>query len=516
MKAFLKRYSAKILGVLNGFDRLVLRGILRPLAVVAGMRYFLWKKGVFLTEFGPYAKRTSEELKEASLQAPCDAGRPVRYLPSPKTDKHEVAERIAQEDGVTEGLIAALTCVEVCKAYTVRRNRQAKKLELVLVPRKCLHVYHYAIDPVFGFMNARIQTWFPFNIQVCLNGREWLARRMDREGLRYERRENCFVWIEDVARAQELMDELLRTAWPQELQRLARQLNPRHTELLHPFVADYYWMTHESEWASDVMFRSPAALAAIYPQLARHGVTTLASPDVMRFLGRKLTGNFRGEVVSDYKKRPEGIRVKHRVDRNSVKLYDKAGSVLRAETTINNPRDFKVHRPKEGGDPKVRKWRKMRKGIADLHRVAQVSQAANERYLDTLAALDTSTPVGELVRKICRPTRWHGARVRALRPWSDEDRQLFEAVMRGEFILNGFRNRDLRAHLFPRTAGSPQELMRRRAAVTRRLRMLRAHGLIKKVTSTHRYLPTKKGREILAAVLATQALCLQDIKKAAA
>jgi hypothetical protein len=512
----LERYGAMILGVLNGFDRLVLRGILRPLSVLAGMRYFLWKKGVFLTEFGPYAERATEELKEVSLQAARDAGRPIRYLTSPKTDKQDLAQRIAREDGVTEGLIAILTCVEVCRSYTVRRNREAKKLELVVAPRKCLHVYHYAIDPVFGFMNARIQTWFPFNIQVCVNGREWLARRLDREGVRYDRRENCFVWIEDVARAQELMGQLLRTAWPAELDRIARQLNPRHTELLHPFVAHYYWMTHESEWASDVLFRSPAALAGIYPQLARHGVTTLGSPDVMRFLGRKLTGNFRGEVVSDYKKRPEGIRVKHRVNRNSLKVYDKAGSILRVETTINNPRDFKVHRPKEGGDRKARKWRKMRKGIADLHRVAQVSQASNERYLDTLASLDTSAPVGEVVRKICRPVRWHGTRVRALRPWSDEDRHLFEAVMRGEFLLNGFRNRDLQALLFPRAPASPEERARRRAAVTRRLRMLRAHGLIKKVTSTHRYLLTKKGRQILTAVLATQALTLQEIKKAAA
>jgi hypothetical protein len=50
---------------------------------------------------------------------------------------------------------------------------------------------------------------------------------------------------------------------------------------------------------------------------------------------------------ADFKNRPEGIRIKHRVDDNSLKAYDKAGNCLRVETTMNEPSDFKVFRTKE-------------------------------------------------------------------------------------------------------------------------------------------------------------------------
>ena len=526
MCRFVERFRDQVLGVIHGFDRLVFHGVLRPLLVVAGMRNFLWKKQVLLKDFGPFAQQATERLKEASLQVALDAGRPIPYMPHPQEDKQARAEQIARDDGITKGLIAVLRSTEVFRGYGIRHDPASGKRQLVPETRKCLHLYHYLIDPVFGFMSARVQTWFPFTLRVCINGRECLARAMDREGLRYERRENCFPWIEDISRAQELMDRLLRTAWPTELHRIARAASPAYREVLHPYVADYYWMTQASEWATDVMFRSPASLAAIYPQLARHGVATFQSPDVLRFLGRKPHALFQGEVTSDLKRRPEGVRVKHTVAQNSIKLYDKQGSVLRVETTINQPRDFRVYRSKEGArtrgrgteDSKApaRAWRKMRKGVADLHRRAEVSQAANERYLDALASLDTTTPVGELVRPICRPTRWHGQRVRALRPWSEEDRPLLQAVLRGECTINGFRNRDLQALLFPQSPDTPEEHLRRRGAVTRKLRLLRAHSLIRKVPSTHRYVLSTKGRDILTAVIATQELTVHELRKAAA
>jgi hypothetical protein len=293
-------------------------------------------------------------------------------------------------------------------------------------------------------------------------------------------------------------------------------LNPAHEEVLGSYVAHYYWMGHETEWASDVLFRTPEDLAALHPGFTRHALLTFHSDHILRFLGRRLHGNFQGEVTTRFVRRPEGVCIRHAVERNSIKLYDKQGSVLRVETTVNNPRDFKVYRPKESDPDGPRSWRKMRKGIADLHRRAEVSQAANNRYLDALAPADTSTPVGQLARPITRPTRWHGQRIRGLRPWADEDRTLLDAVLRGEFTVNGFRNRDLQPILFPKEASTPQEQCRRRGAVTRRLRMLRAHRLIRKVPSTHRYVLSPKGREILGTLTATQNLTIQELKKAAA
>ncbi len=369
---------------------------------------------------------------------------------------------------------------------------------------------------MFGWMNARIQTWFPFTIQVCLNGREYLARQMDRGGMRYERQENCFPWVEDVAKAQRLSDELLKMDWPSALKPVARRLNPAHEKMLAPYRVDYYWSVHQSEWATDILFKSADDLARIYPALVRGAISSFSSPDVMRFLGKKPNGNFRGEVVSDYRKRPEGIRVKHWYKTNSVKVYDKHGSVLRVETTINEPYDFKVYRPKEGDPDGQPDWRKMRQGVADLYRRAQVSQQSNDRYVEALASLDTDRPLRELAGPICRRVRWKGRWVRALRPWSEEDQPLLSAISRGEFSINGFRNRDLVAILFPQSPRGPQEKRQAVARVTQRLRLLRAHRLIRKVSHTQRYVLTHHGREIVTALLQTQLLTLQQLQKAAA
>jgi len=516
VKRFITRYADRIIGVLNGFDRLVFRGTLRRLSFAEGLMSLLWKRQVLLKDFGGYAQAVTERLKSASLEEAERLGRAQIYLSSSRTDKEKVALAVAEKDGIREGLIAVLSCVEPCRTFEVYRCRETKRLKLVPRIRKCLHLYHYFIDPIFGLMNARIQTWFPFSIQVCLNGREWLAREMDRAGLPYRRRDNCFTWLGNLEAAQRLMDAQLTSAWPEVLNGIARRLNPAQGDILEGFTTDYYWSVYQSEWASDVMFKEPEALAEIYPALVLHGITTFGSADVMRFLGRRMRCDFSGEIVSDFKDRPEGVRIKHRLGSNSIKLYDKQGSVLRPETTINDPSDFKVFRPKEGDPNGPLAWRRLRRGVADLHRLTQVSQAANARYLDALASVDTSTPLGKLVEQICRPTTWKGQQLRALRPLSQDDSLLLKAVSRGEFKVNGLRNRHLQAVLYSQPPASAQEHRQRSARVGRQLRLLRAHRLLRKIGRSHRYVLTAAGQEIIATLLAAERASCEQLRKVAA
>jgi hypothetical protein len=513
---FIQRFQDKITGVLSGFDRLVIRGTLRRIVPVAGMKDLLWHKQILLKEFGSWAEQLTEHLKQVACQIATDQNRPIVYVRSADTDKEELARRIAAKDKITTGLVAILTCVEPCMSFEIHRNPEEKKLELVRRLRKCLFIYHYWIDPHFGWMNARIQSWLPFPIQICLNGREWLARMMDHHNIRYRQNDNCFTWIKDVDHAQRLMNRQLRISWPTALARIARQLNPAHGRMFRGFPAPYYWSMFQSEWATDVMFRTASDLAQIYPALVLHGMQTFSSGDVMRFLGRKVHTRFEGEIVSDFKNRPEGIRIKHRVNNNSVKAYDKAGNCLRVETTMNEPADFKVFRTKENDPDGKPDWLPLRRGIADVYRRAQVCQASNDRYLEALAAVDTSTPLGELIRDICKPTMYRNKPVRALRPWAEPDLALFRAVSRGEFCVNGFRNRDLQSLLFDSAPNTPQEQRRRSARVSRLLRMLRAHHLIQKVPRTHRYLITARGRDIFSAVLAAHRISLDQLNKLAA
>lgn len=517
MNTFLTRHEEQVKGMLSGFDRVRFRGTLRWLANLRGMGTWLNRANVLLKDFKPYAMGLTDQIKQATAALADKAGRGVHYLASSSLRKEDFAKAIAQQEGITEGLVCVLTAVEPCKTFTVGPNRAAKRLELRAHQGKCLHHYFYLIDPQLGWLNVRLQTWLPFTVHIVLNGREWLAQQMLRKGMEFERRENCFTDLADVSGAQRMMDRQGQSDWPRLLDKLLRQVHPLQRSLFGQEQLDYYWSAEETEWASDVMFRSGQELASLYPRLVRHAMTTFGSDEVLRFLGKRASvQRFQAaEILSHLGTRSEGVRVKHAIDRNSVKMYDKQGSVLRVETTINNTRQMKVYRASERDPDGPESWQRLRKGVADLHRRAQISQASNERYLEALAAVDVESTLGETAAKVCRRTRWKGRPVRALNPLAAEDARLLEAVNRGEFVVNGFRNRDLRQHLFgdARTAKARRSQM---AKVTRLIRLLRAHGIVHKVAKTHRYTVSSSGRETIAALLAARNANTQQLTKLAA
>lgn len=522
MKRFLQRYGKEIHGVLSGFDRLRFRGTLRWMAYTQGMRDYLNCAGVLLKDFKEYVEGVTEQVRSATVRLAEAAGQKVRYLSSSQISKEETARQIARDEGIHEGLICVFSAVEPCFSYEVRRNAERRKLELHGRPQKCLHYYVYLQHPEFGFMHVRLQTWLPLTMHIAINGREWLGRQLDAAGVTYERRDNCFVNVADPAQAQQLLNQQLKTKWPNVFNQLLRTCHPAHQELFRDHPLPYYWSLEQSEVATDVMFKDPQVLARLYPQWLRHGAYDLSSADVMRFLGRKINSgrpvpkNFSGEVVTDLGHRADHLRVKHRLNKNWIKMYDKERSVLRVETTLNYVKDLRVFRRAEGQPQSPRKWRIMRKSVVDTKRRAQVSQKANERYLDHLAEVHAEESLGNLTKRICQPTELAGKRVRALQPWSPQDEQLLTAVNRPEFLLNGFRNRDLRPLLFGKDTITPEEQRRQSAKVSRQLRLLRAHGLILKVPKTHRYQLTTHGRTILSSLQAAHAANPAQLAKLAA
>jgi len=510
MRQFMRVYESQTRGALSGFDRVRFRGTLRWLACVQGMANFLWQAHVLLKDFKAYAQDVTKRLAEATVRLAAESGRRVIYVPSCNANKDRLVDSVVAEQGRADGLICVLSCVESCFTYFIHRSRERKRLELRGGNGRCLHYYFYLQHPRFGRLHVRLQTWFPFNVHLCLNGRDWLARQLDAEGIGYRQRDNTFVAVDDVVRAQQLLDAQVKLNWMAELDGLLGSVHPSHAQAFDPASLSYYWSAEQMEWATDVMFRSPQALASIYPSLVRHAIHTYSSGDVMRFLGQWTTPRgqvhpaFQGEIVSDLLARPEGVRVKHRLNRNSLKMYDKQGSVLRVETTINDARGLKSYRATEGDPHGPKKWRPLRKGVADLPRLAALSQASNDRYLTAQAATRIITPLGDVAAPLCRRTQDKALRARALNPLAADDARLLKAVARGEFAISGFRNRDIRAALYGEAPADPLERKRQSTAVTRQLRMLRAHGLIKKVPHTHRYLLTANAQAVVPALLAAQ------------
>jgi hypothetical protein len=514
MNEFIRQHASSVMGMIRGWDRLRFRGTIRMLANVTGMNRFLSYTRHLLKDFGEYADQTSRKVRSASLAVAESARRPVVHLDSPLVNKEQIALDIARKDNIQEGLIAAVTAVESCTSYNIRSDRSKGLLELYAQRRKCQHVYHYMIHPVFGLLYTRLQTWFPFNLFVGLNGREWLGRQMDAAGIQYLRHDNCYPRISDPQAAQRLLEEQVSFNWEKALGELSRQVNPALPQIIGGYNIGYYWSLDQSEWATDVMFHDKQELDRLYPDLVRHAMESFRAPKVMSFLGRSvakgITPRFAGEVVSDLCRRNEGTRVKHSVNRNSVKMYNKAASVLRVETTLNDVRDLQAPGLVQG--KKV--WKRMRKGVADLPRRAQVSDASNRRYLEALSAVSTPMPLKLLTDDLSKRVNWNGRPARGLNLLGG-DAALLAAVGGGEFLINGFRNRDVQTALFGEPAADEVTQRRRSGQVTRKLRLLRAHGLIQKVPHTHRYMVSEKGRQVIAALHAAREADIQKLAKAA-
>jgi len=511
-------YQDKIMGAIKGLDRIRFRGTLRLLANQRGLSRFMSHTHILLKDFSDWVSGLTAHIRQSCESRADEAGIEKRYLMRSSIDKEKLARQIAADKGITKGSICMLSVVEPCTAPMVKGNKASKMLELVMAPRKCIFVYHYFDDPVFGFGHVRIQSWVPFNVFICLNGRHWLERQLQSNGIGYIKDGNCFPWIEDIEAVQRLLDKQLRTDWTKMLNRLMLDSCPALPQVLVPLRPDYYWSADETEWATDIMFKSTEALDSLYPSLLHHAMRISDSPSVMRYLGRRnLGGVSPDEVMSDYRRRYEGIRVKHCVNRNSVKMYNKSGSILRVETTINNTRDFKVYRHPDDDTNRPASWQKMRKGVSDLHRRCQVSDACNERYADALASAQVEEKLEELVSPACNRIKKDGKTYRGLNPWQEQDYKLLTFLSRGENAIGGFRNKDLRKWLYPESDKFEKEEQKKYSGrTTRHIKLLRVHGLIKKIAKENRYMLTAKGQKFACALMTASVVDIKGLTKIAA
>jgi hypothetical protein len=330
--------------------------------------------------------------------------------------------------------------------------------------------------------------------------------------------------VDDLEAAQQFLNQQLTVSWPTLLQDLVRQVHPAHESIFAncPEQArQYYWSVAESEWASDVLFRDEADVLPLAQRLAAYSLRVHGPAEVIRFLGRTVRadglprGNFRGQLQSDARLFEQGLRIKHRINANSVKMYNRPG-VLRFETTLTNPDEFKVWRTPENAPADTPpQWLRLRKGIADVHRRAQVSQASNDRFATAQAAVlsEDTTPLKDLTATLCRRvtrpgrekpdgTRTASRSFRALNPLAPDDIQLLTVISQPKFGIAGLRNADVRQELFGADPTDAQQLRRRSSAISRKLALLRAHGLLEKVAKSHHYRVTPKGRQSLTALLA--------------
>jgi len=490
MGDLLERYDSKLAGVLHCYDRLVLQGSLAALRYADGMSNYLRRRGIRIFDYTKFAAPLREEIRENAEKLASEAGLEIQFIRKLRgTRKEKVVREYMDGRGDSPGLVCILSAMEACQSYRPWHDKGSGKTFLKPTRGKCLHYYFYFIDSDLGLCYLRVPTWCPFRLQFYFNGHNWLAAKLRAAGLAYEMRDNAFTYLEDVEGAQALADEFSAEELHRKLDAYARMMCP----VSDRFDMRYQWSIMQVEYSTDLMFRRQTELKPLYEHLVRTAVHAVKAEDVATFLGRRLTGNYRDELGNDFRRRILGTRIRHSMGPVSIKMYDKCGLVLRIETTANDVSFFKHHRwvHHKNGE-RTFKLAPVRKTIYSLAPdLQELFHGCNRRYLEFLSELEDPTPQLQAIDRIATSRKLDGRTYRGFNFFQPEDRLLFEILLRGEFNISGFRNRDIRRHL-PELSTS---------GASHRIKRLRVHGMVKKVGRTYKYYLTALGRRVVTAAL---------------
>lgn len=498
----IEQNKEKINGILETFDRMIINGYLLNLCNYRQFLYYLIQNDIKLKDFDKFAlEQTSllcnhidSYIKENEVE--------TIYLNSGKIDKNDIVMQELEKNPNKKGLIASLSAVEICNTMSVKPNHETQKLEVTSRPTKCKHYYFYYNDSEFGLMYLKIQTWFPYNVQIYINGREYLSKLFDKNDIKYEMYNNSFSYIENFEKAQKLADGILNQKISDSFDGLIEKINIHLPKIKEIFSHSYYWCIDQCEFATDINFKSRDDLSLFYKTLVETTYFAFSSEDIYSFFGRNISKihNFsKGEIVSDLRHRYQGYRIKFKINNNQIKMYDK-GNNLRIEVTINNPKDFKVLKIKEnyetGEITETKEWIPMGKSISNLYRYVEISKNITKRYIDALPNINANEISLNEIKKISTRKEADNKVYSAFNILNEDTLNLFDEISKGEYLINGFSNKFIRKNLYKNS--EDKKLINK---TTRTLSKLKAHGIIKKVARKNKYYLTTDGRKIITSIL---------------
>jgi len=504
MDTLLNKFSDAVKGVISGFDRIVFKGMLMPIMFAAGMESFLRSQQVLNKDFKTYAIKQSKAIVEsADAFAQREANRQIIYIPSSNLRKETLAHDLQKESGVKEGLIGIWSCVESCRTYRSTFNPKASCPILRSEQSRCKHLYFYFDDPVYGFMSVRLQTWAPYEIQIALNGREWLRRSLDAAGCGYILSGNKFLHIDDYCLAQSILDAQLKADFKGILKGFLPMVFPVMPEIL-PGMS-YYWILWQSEIAKDYIFKDADSVQILMNDFMLHALMTGSGERILQYFGSPVRANGQPypnsnpEILSRAKLWYNGLRVRHWNGKNSVKFYNEH-NVLRFEMTMNDPKKYKIYRHTEKQDKsEPKKLMPIRKGIADITVRAAVSSQVVDRFTEHMASAKETTRLEELLASISAPVIRDGKRSRALDAFG-KDLGILRAIADPVFDVSAITNKELQKILkgTPWANGMSDKQLSGR--ISRHFALLRQHGLIKKLPNQRKYVLTDKGYKTTSAI----------------
>lgn len=481
-----ERYKGQIAGVLSCYDRIIIQGTVPGWCYASGMTDYFYRHQIRIFDYAKWAEPLREALRQNMERMAADHGIEIEFVRSKKSfRKEDRVKEVLVQRGEQPGVVCILSAMEPCGSYKPWHDKKTHKTYLKPDDGKCLHYYIYFIDEDLGLCSLRVPTWCPFRLQFYCNGHSVLARQMSRRHIQYQVLDNAFGWIGDFDQAQKLADEF-------RVEMLHRKLDAfadRYCPVVKQFELNYHWSLDQVEFATDIVFQRQSDLQAIYERLTRTAIHTVKPDNIATFLGRKLNGNYQDEMGNRFNIRIEGTRIKHTMGPVSIKMYDKFRLILRIETTVLNVCFFKHYREVEHKDgTRSMAWAEMKRTIYSLAPLRGLLLAANRRYLEFISTLEDDKAGTDKLHKISQPVEENDRSYRGFNFFHPEDEELFQSLGSGQFNISGFQNKDLRRRIPGKNTGQISRLMKR----------LRSHGLIKKIGRTYKYYVTGLGKQVTA------------------
>ena len=488
MQDFVERHNTKIKGVISCFDRIVLTGTIPGICYADGMTSLLFKKNIRIFDYTDFVEPMREEIRLNAEKLAEENRLEIDFIRKKNFRKEDRIKDIIKQRGSHPGLVHIFSAMEPCTAYQPWHNKKTHKTYLKTVPGKCLHYYFYFITADLGLCYLRVPTWAPFRLQFYCNGHNLLASRLSKKNIDFQMLDNVFVQIDNFDKAQKFADDINIKRFHRQLDKIGREYCP----ITRHFTNNYHWSFMQIEYATDIIFKRKSDLKPIYDEIVRTAIHSVKTENIATFLGRKLHGGYQDEMGNNFNTRIEGTCIKHRMGKVAIKMYDKFGIVLRVETVANDVSFFKHHRRVEHRDGTWEmKTAPLKKSIYSLPMLVELMKASNRRYIEFISAIDDPSGGIKDLNKISRSVKENNRSYRGFNLFDGDDLELFSVIIRGEFNISGFSNKSLRKVIKGKKGHQ----------VSRLLKRLRKHGLIKKIGNTYKYYLTALGRRVTATAL---------------
>lgn len=480
-------YKDNISGVLQCYDRLNINATAGTFGYAEGMTNFFYSNSFKIFDFHDVFTRVTENIIKNAEKIATDNNLKIEYIRKTKAfRKDDIIAEIVKKRGTHEGMVHIFSQQENYDTYSPWYDKTTKKSYFKNDTGKGLVYYFYFIDRLLGLCFMKVPTKAPFKCMFYYNGHNWLEQMLIKKSIPFQKKENAFISIGDFEAAQKICDSIRIPDIHQALNILVKRFCPLPEE----WNLSFNFTISQVEYALDIAFKNKDILKHLYENIVKTAMHTITPENIANFLGKRFSNLFEGESGTRYNRRILGTRIKHQMGEISVKIYDKFGSVLRIEVTCLDVSKINIFRDVQKRDGTIeKKVAPAPKSIHSLYPLMSAFKNIIKRYLEYISSFDDPSDGIKKLDSVTDDVIENQRKYKGFNFFSKSDESILLSIADAKYSIHGLSNKELRKKLVSKTSGQ----------ISRILKRLSLHGLIKKVRKTYRYHLTSLAKQVLIA-----------------